>query len=196
MRQLVSLIALGGILVAACGDPPPSKYPTQPAFEGDNTLGPGDVFEIRVFPRPELGGEFTVNADGSISFPLLGSVVVAGKAPAQVEIDLRDQLADGYLKNPTVTVVVKEYRSKKVSVLGEVRNPGTLPFVDGMTIVEAVARAGGFTAMARKNAVTVTRQNDGKKVTYTVPVESISKGSAPDFPMRPGDVVLVPERPW
>jgi polysaccharide export outer membrane protein len=91
-------------------------------------------------------------------------------------------------------VLVKEFNSRKVSVFGQVRKPGTMPYGDGMTIVEAVSQAGGFTGMARRNAVTVTRKREGKEIKYTVPVEKIGEGSAANFYLRPGDVVFVPER--
>lgn len=180
----------------ACSDPPPSDYPTQQAFVEDTTLGPGDIFEVRVFQQEEMTGSYSASSEGSISFPLIGTVAVSGKTPAQVEAEIRERLADGFLKNPQVSVLVKEYKSKKVSVFGQVRDPGTLGYSEGMTIIEAISQAGGFTAMARKNAVTVTRTVGGEKTTFTVPVESIGEGKAANFFMRPGDNVFVPERVW
>ena len=103
---------------------------------------------------------------------------------------------DGYLKNPQVSILVKEYKSKKISVFGQVRTPGTLPYTEGMTVVEAVAQAGGFGELARKNAVTVSRGADDAKTTFTVPVEDIGEGTADNFFLRPGDVVFVPRRLW
>jgi polysaccharide export outer membrane protein len=193
---MIRRLAIVALLAAACGDPPPSKYPTQPYDIGDATLGPGDAFDMRIHPRAELGGAFSVGPEGTISVPPIGAVHVVGKTPTQVEKEVRDRLADGYLVNPTVTVVIKEYRSKKISVFGQVRTPGTLIFSEGMTIVEAISRAGGFTGMAKKNGVTVTRPDGDNKVTYTVPVERIGEGDYPNFPMRPGDVVFVPDRLW
>lgn len=178
-----------------CGDPPPSEYPSQPIeVEGNTTLGPGDVFAVRVYNQDEMSDDYAVSGDGTISFPLIGVVAVTGKTPSQLEVELRERLADGFFKNPQVSVLVKEYNSKKVSVFGQVRRPGTLPFGDGMTIVEAISQAGGFTGMARRNAVTVTRDEAEGQKKYTVPVERIGKGSAANFYLVPGDVVFVPER--
>lgn len=188
------LLILCGI--AACGDPPPSKYPAQQTIVEDTTLGAGDLFMVRVYRQDELSGEYSVSSEGTISFPLIGTVAVEGKTPAQVERLIRDSLANGYLKDPQVSVLVKEYRSKKVSVFGQVRKPGTLPFVDGMTVVEAISQAGGFTEMARKNAVTVTRKGGPNSKKFTVPVESIGEGKAANFFMRPGDTIFVPRRLW
>jgi protein involved in polysaccharide export with SLBB domain len=181
---------------SGCGDPPPSQYPARQMHVEDTTLGPGDVFEIRVFRQEEMTGTYSVSAEGTISFPLVGMIHVEGKTPAEVERALRERLADGYLRDPQVSVLVKEYRSKKVSVFGQVRKPGTLPYAEGMTVVEAVAQAGGFTDMARKNAVTVTRATGDAKTHFTVPVEDIGKGKADNFHVRPGDVVFVPRRVW
>ena len=190
---LLFVVLLAG---AGCGDPPPSRYPTQQVYVEDTTLGAGDIFEVRVFRQDDMTGTYSVSAEGTISFPLVGEIQAEGKTPAQIERALRERLADGYLRDPQVSVLVKEYKSKKISVLGEVREPGTLTYTEGMTVVEAMARAGGFTDMARKNAVTISRTIDGEKTKYTVPVERIGQGKADDFFVRPGDVVFVPRRLW
>lgn len=192
MRLVPVLLVLS--MLGCWRDPPPSEYPSQQVYLEDTTLGPGDVFEIRVFQQEQMTNTYAASAEGTISFPLIGDVEVSGKTPAMVEKEIRDRLADGYLKEPQVSVFVKEYKSKKISVLGQVRSPGTLSYSEGMTVVEAIAKAGGFTSMARENAVTITRDLDGKKQSFTVPVESIGKGKAKQFYMRPGDTVFVPER--
>jgi protein involved in polysaccharide export with SLBB domain len=189
-----SLLALAG--AAACSDPPPSQYPAPRMNMADTTLGARDILEIRVYRQEDVSGIFEVSPDCTISYPLIGAVEVCGKTPPQVEKMIRDRLADGYVKEPHVSVLVKEYKSKTVSVFGQVKKPGTLPYAGGMTVVEAISQAGGFTEMARKNAVTVTRMASGKKVNYTVPVESIGEGKADNFVIRPGDVVHVPRRIW
>ncbi|KAB2911479.1 MAG: polysaccharide export protein [Kofleriaceae bacterium] len=194
LRILLVAATLAGC--ASCADPPPSEYPSQQVYSEDTTLGPGDVFEVRVFQQEQMTQIYSASAEGTISFPLIGEVVVDGKSPAQIETEIRERLADGYLKDPQVSVLVKEYKSKKISVFGQVRKPGTLSFTDGMTVVEAISQAGGFTPMARENAVTITRGTAEDKQTYTVPVESIGKGKAQQFYIRPGDVIFVPHRRW
>ena len=189
-------LALCATFALACGDPPPSKYPSQQVYVEDTTLGIGDQFDVRVFRQKEMSDTYVVSSEGTISFPLVGTIEVAGKTPAELEKLLTEKLADGYLKNPQVSVLVKEYKSKKVSILGQVQKPGTLAYSEGMTIIEAIAKAGGFTNMARKNAVTVTRMEDEKKKTYTLPVSQIESGKAENFLIRPGDVVSVPRRVW
>lgn len=180
--------------VTGCGDPPPSVYPSQQTYVEDTTLGPSDIFEVRVFRQKELSGLYSVGAEGLFSFPLIGSIRAKGKTPIQLEATIRERLADGYLVDPQVSIMVKEYNSKKVSVLGQVKRPGKLRFAEGMTVIDAIAQAGGFAALARKNAVTVTRVGDGEKTSYTIPVESIGRGKADNFYVRPNDVVFVPKR--
>ena len=187
-------------LFSACSDPPPSKYPTQQVFVEDTKLGPRDLFEIRVFQQPELSGEFEVSPECTITYPLIGAVEVCGLSPPQVEKKIKDGLMDGFIKDPQVSVVIKEFRSKTLSVFGQVKKPGTLPYAVGMTVVEAISQAGGFNEMARKNAVRVTRAElnpqtkKSQKKSYTVPVDSIGQGTASNFFVRPGDVVFVPRR--
>ncbi|MBI4508433.1 MAG: polysaccharide biosynthesis/export family protein [Deltaproteobacteria bacterium] len=189
LTLLVLTVGLG------CADKATSPYPVslRPGTT-DASLGQGDLFEVRVFDEPDLAGVYQVGTDGAISFPLIGRVVVEGKLPSDVEQEIKARLADGFLKNPQVSVLVKEYRSKKVSVFGQVRNPGTFPFTEHMSVIEAITRAGGFTSMAKKNSVRVTRLVDGKTTKTTVAVEDIGQGKAPNYQLWPGDVVFVPER--
>lgn len=196
LRSTLLLLAA----LAACSDPPPSKYPTQQVNLEDTKLGPRDLFEVHVFQQADLSGLFEVSPECTITYPLIGEVHVCGLSPPQIEKKIKDGLGDGYLKDPQVSVVIKEFRSKMLSVFGQVKKPGTLPYAAGMTVVEAISQAGGFNEMARKNAVTVTRAvqdpntKKSNKKSFTVPVDSIGEGKAANFFVRPGDVVFVPRR--
>jgi protein involved in polysaccharide export with SLBB domain len=195
-RSLFLLLAAA----LACSDPPPSKYPTQQISVEDTKLGPRDLFEVHVFQQADLTGQFEVSPECTITYPLIGVLEVCGLSPPQIEKKIKDGLVDGYLKNPQVSVVIKEFRSKTLSVFGQVKKPGTLPYTVGMTVVEAISQAGGFNEMARKNAVNVTRvardpsTKTTSKKSYTVPVDSIGQGTAANFYVRPGDVIFVPRR--
>ncbi len=162
------------------------------------TLGINDVIEIRVFQEPDLSGVFRVSADGGIDYPFCGRVKASGISSSELVAQLTQCLGNGYLKKPQVTVFLKEYNSKKVFVFGEVQKPGTFPYEADMNIVQAVTLAGGFTKLAAKNSVIVTRQvanedlrTEEKKI--RVPVESIGEGRERNFTMQPGDIVFVPE---
>jgi len=187
--RTMSLVTV--LAIAACATPSAQRPPRQEApGPPDVTLGPSDVFEVRVYGEEDLSGSYRVDVDGTIDFPLVGRLRVAGQVPSQVATLISDRLAKGYLKNPQVSVLVKEYNSKKITVLGQVREPGTFPYLVRMSIVEALSLAGGFTPLASSNDVIVRR---GAK-TFRVRVAAITEGKEPHFFLEPGDTVLVPER--
>jgi polysaccharide export outer membrane protein len=132
----------------------------QPA--GDYVIGPHDVLAIQVFDQTDLGGKYTVETDGTFSFPLIGRVTAAGMSLRKFESELKKRLADGYFRNPQVTVAVEQYRSQRVFVMGEVRNPGAVPLTGGMTLIEALARAGS-TLSSASGEVAVVRAPQGAK---------------------------------
>ena len=165
-----------------------------PTAISDTSVGAGDVFKVEVFGEKELSGKFQVSAVGTIDYPLVGTVKVAGLTPPAIAAELRKRLASGYLKDPYVSVFVETYNSKKISVFGQVTKPGTFNYVDNMSIIEAITLAGGLTPIASKNQITVTRAEGGKSVRYTVRVEEIGEGKASNYLLKPGDIVFVPER--
>lgn len=154
-------------------------------------LGPGDVFEVRVYGEPTLTGVYRIAEDGSIDFPLVGRVSAEGLTSREISTLLGDKLRDGYLVAPSVSVYVKEYNSRKIFVLGQVNNPGSFPFSVEMNVVEAVALAGGFAPTANHDFVVVTREVDGRETRIPVPVGKISKGLAVNLELQAGDIVYV-----
>ena len=174
---------------------PASTGPALPAAADLSaaTLGPGDLFEVRVFQEPELSGAFQVGPQGDIIFPLCKRVVVGGLSANGAAEKLRACLADGFMRNPQVSVLVKEYNSKKVFVFGEVQKPGTFLYEDGMSVVQAITLAGGFSRNASQNSTSVTRRVNGQEVKVKVTVQDIALGKDPNFSLEPGDIVYVPE---
>lgn len=156
-------------------------------------LGPGDVFEVMVYQEKDLSGTYRVTPAGTIDFPLIGLVSVEGLSPAQLADSIREGLKQGYLRNPSVNIFVKEFNSKKVFVLGEVQKPGTFRYEESMNIVQAITLAGGFSTRASKNSTVVTRVEGNVERRIGVPVEDISEGRSPNFLLVPGDIVFVPE---
>lgn len=198
MRPLRSATVLALLILAAgCvprgqpAVPPPSNLAAVDLAAA--TLGPGDLFEVRVFQEPELSGVFQVGPQGDIIFPLCKRVVVGGLTANGAAEQLRTCLSQGYLRNPQVSVLVKEYNSKKIFVFGEVQKPGTFPFEDGMSIVQAITLAGGFSRNAAQNSTSVTRRVNGQEVKVKVNVQDIALGKAPNVTLEPGDIVYVPE---
>jgi len=181
------------LLFAGCaGLSAPVVRPAERPPLVDMSLGPADVFEVRVYGEPELTSTYRVSPEGSIDFPLIGRVAVKGMAPAQVADEIRGRLSS-YVKHPQVSVFVKEINSKKVTVYGQVQHPGTVNFVESMTITQALSIAGGLSAMAARDRIRVTRVRDGKAETFQVNLKEVSAGNVTYY-LQPGDEIFVPER--
>jgi protein involved in polysaccharide export with SLBB domain len=193
-------LALLGLTVTAagCRDNPPVVYPTvAPLDETKLTLGPGDKLELTIFyGSRENKATYTLDGSGQMDVQHIGVVQAGGKVVNDVKAEIKERLKDGYIKDPVVSLTVVEVNSHKLSVFGQVARSGTIRFTPGMTIIEAIAQSGGFSPMARKNMVKVTRFIGGRKETYKIPVEMIGEGRRPNFPVMPGDEVFVPERAW
>ncbi len=169
-----------------------SDVPTEEILSSA-ALGAGDVFIIHVFREEDLSGEYRADPDGKIQFPLIGEVVVEDKNASQLAEEIQTRLEKDFLKNPYVSVFVKEFNSKKIFIFGEVKKPGTFPSEDGMNIIQAITLAGGFTERAAKNSVSVTRKLNGKEKRFEVRVEDITRGLQTNIPLLSGDIVFVPE---
>jgi protein involved in polysaccharide export with SLBB domain len=156
-------------------------------------LGPGDVFEVTVYGEESLSRTLRVSPEGTIHFPLIETVNVQGLTPSEIEDQIRTRLKDGFIRDPSVTVFVKEYNSKKIFVLGEVARPGTFPFVGGINVVEAITLAGGFKDSANTNYVVVSRRGPEGVTRIPIPVERITEGRAENLNLQPGDIVYVPD---
>jgi protein involved in polysaccharide export with SLBB domain len=172
--------------------PLPTAEEARAASNASNTLGPGDVVEVRVFQEPDHSGIWRLSPEGTIDYPLCGKVELAGRTSSTAADSLSQCLAR-YLRRPQVSVLIREYNSKKIFVFGEVQKPGTFPYDQEMTIVQAITLAGGFTKLAAKNDTNVTRTVDGQERKIRVPVEDIGVGREKNFLLQPGDIVFVPE---
>lgn len=170
--------------------PPASSLP----LLADERLGIDDVIEVRVIGEGDLSGPYRVSTDGDIFFPYLGHLQVAGLRPNEVQQLITEKLRDGYLRNPQVTLAVTEWNSRRVFVLGQVQKPGPIPYRPNMTIVDAIASAGGFTPVAAQNAVKLRRELNGRVETATLRVGDISEGRQPNVIVLPRDVLFVEER--
>ncbi len=160
---------------------------------GASTLGSGDLLEVRVYQEPDLSGAYRLSPEGTIDYPLCGKVSLTGMTSSQAADALTSCLKNGFLKNPQVSVLIREYNSKKIFVFGEVQKPGTFPYDENMNVIQAITLAGGFTKVAAKNNVQVTRLVDAQEKKIRVPVEDIGVGREKNFPLQPGDIVFVPE---
>lgn len=188
-----SCIAVLVAFAAACASTPPLLPPTPvPPTMSISALGPGDVFEVRVYDEKELSGVYRVASDGTIRFPLIGSIRLEGMTANEAGVALERELLR-FIKQPHVSIFVKEHNSKKVFVFGEVKRPGTFVFEQDMNIIQAITLAGGFDKLADKNGTFVTRTVEGREERLRVSVKDIGEGRASNFRLEPGDIVYVPE---
>jgi protein involved in polysaccharide export with SLBB domain len=168
------------------------QAPVEGPAPSANTLGAGDKLSVRVYDEEKLGGEFVVAPGGTINFPLVGKLKVDGLTCAEIEDEVTRRLTEGYLHSPSVSCSVLEFESKKVAVFGEVNSPGNFRYVDRMTIVQAVADAGGFKDTASQDGTTVVRVVQGEERTARVPVSAILAGEVANLELLPGDIIVVP----
>jgi len=190
-----SLLVLLAVNFACAGRNPPPSTPIQGLqLLPEERLGIDDVFEVRVLGEPDLSGAYRIAADGTVDYPFIGRIAAIGMRSGDVQELIAAKLADGYLKKPQVSLMVKEWNSRKVSVIGQVQHPGSVTYFTNMTIVDAIAAAGGFTGIASKNSVTLRRESKGSVQSRNYPVADISEGRAPNVVLRPGDILVVDER--
>jgi polysaccharide export outer membrane protein len=158
-------------------------------------VGPDDVFALRIVGEKDLPDEFQVASDGTVDLPYIHRVQVAGLEPNEIARVVREKLiADQILKDPSVTVMIKEYRSKKITVLGQVQKPGSFPLTSGLTLLQAVSVSGGFTSIAKTDHVRLTRKLKNGSKTVILSVDAITDGKSPDLPLQAGDVIYISER--
>jgi polysaccharide export outer membrane protein len=176
---IVALAAAWPLLACSSGAnlPPLSGNPQNAA--STYRLGPGDQLSLKVVSAEDLTGDYPVSDGGTISVPLIGEVKAAGLTSTQLEKEIVDKLAQGYLRNPRVNVSIKKYRP--FYIYGEVAKPGEYPYASGMRVLNAIATAGGYTYRAAKGYVVVTRNGRDAKALDATPIE-------------PDDVIQVPER--
>lgn len=192
---LSSSILIFTLIGATCSEPLPAvKDPILPKTKA--ALGVGDVVEVRVFGEPDLSGLHQVSPEGSIRLPLIGRVSVVTLSADELAMMIESRYNEEYLQSAQVNIFVKEFNSRKIFVLGEVNRPGSIPFEENMTVIGAIAKAGGTTKIADSNRTILTREgSDGEKVRSAVPVSAIGRGQAPDVELAPGDIIFVPESP-
>jgi protein involved in polysaccharide export with SLBB domain len=150
-----SWLVLFAVLVSLGACYPTSKHASTVSDEvstAEDRIGVDDTFDVRVYGEAELSGMFRVATDGSVDYPLAGRMQVAGLRTGEIQRLLVSKLKDKYLKEPQVVVTIKDRNSQKISVLGQVAKPGQVGFYPNMTIVDAIASAGGFTGIAARCA--------------------------------------------
>jgi polysaccharide export outer membrane protein len=181
-------------------DPATATDPEAPAIKllasEDYRISPADVLEINVFQENDLKAILRVSNEGTIVFPLIGSVPVGGMTPQEAAHALQARLAQGYLTNPQVSVIVQEFSKRSFTVLGEVQKPGSydMPDQQEVNVLQAIGIAGGYTRIANPSKVILMRRIDGKQKTFQLNAKRMASGHTESVvKVLPGDVITVSE---
>ncbi len=174
------------------------KSPGYIFTNGDYRIGPHDILEINIYQEDDLPKMSRVSAEGFISLPLIGQVEVGGLTVAEVGCKITKLLKKDYMYNPQVTIFVKEYSLKKISILGAIRSPGSykIPQERPLTVLEAISLAGGFSKDAAKNKIRILRVEHGIEKNIEVDVKKITKKGdrKKDIILKANDIIFIPER--
>lgn len=195
-------ISISFLLLAACatgggGSSVPPEAARAPVE--DYLIGVDDDVQVSVWRNPDLGITVPVRPDGKISVPLIGDVAAGGRTPNEVAADIQEKLG-AYVRDPQVAVILTQLRSheylSRVRVTGAVRQPVSIPYRQGMTVLDAVLAAGGVTEFAASDRSSLYRKADGQTTSHAVRLEQIlNRGDlSTNFTVAPGDVITVPER--
>lgn len=192
LRRAAAFLVLALGLAACQSSPPPAPPPTAASpsasaaaaaeLTSGYRLGSGDRIRLVVFRHEDLSGEFTLDGAGNFAMPLIGEVQAYNLTTRELEQRIADRLKEGYLVDPQVSVEVLNYRP--FYILGEVRQPGSYQYVNGMTVLNGVALAGGFTYRAKQNNFLLQRGGSNAQ----------TREVSGDTPILPGDIVTVQER--
>jgi protein involved in polysaccharide export with SLBB domain len=191
-----AVLMLAGVALVACGPGGSSQPVRLPAPSDKTVIGAGDVFTMEIVGEKDLPREFQVASDGTADLPYVQTIDVAGLEPQEVARVVRKLLIEKkVLTDPIVIVQVKEYNSRTVIVLGQVMKPGKFTLTPGLTLLQAISLAGGLTAIANDDRVSLSRKagNDTTK-TVVLSVDRITEGKAEDIPLQSGDRIFVYER--
>jgi polysaccharide biosynthesis/export protein len=212
MRRIVTLMALSAALLGGCAGsgrltggekvkvvalnqlPEPTRADlsvSQRAY----LIGPFDKLSIGVFGIPELSGDVQADASGRVSVPLVGTIDAAGKTPTELSEAIASALQGRFVRNPQVTVNLKDTVSQVITVDGEVREPGLYPVIGKMSLMRAVATAKGATEFAKLNDVVVFRTVNGQRMAALYSLTSIRRGVYDDPEIFANDVVVVGNSP-
>ncbi len=206
VRALALVIAGVAMLAACAGGPKPvAQAPMAQQVEelpapqmadlvpqaAGFLIGPNDKLKIEVFGVPDLQREILVDGSGRLSFPLIGNVEAAGLRPSELEDVIETRLAGAFVKNPQVTVNIEETRNLLVTVDGVVKNPGIYPAMGRMSLLRAVAVAGGTTEFSDIDDVIIQRKIGDKTYVGLYNLGAIRRGNYPDPVVYPSDIVIV-----
>ncbi len=197
LRLIASIASCAAWLVAAApagaGQAAPQPAPVSVDVPVDYTIGPADILGVVFWRETEMSGDVTVRPDGKISLPVIGEVAAAGLAPMQLQERLRTA-ASKFITDPNVVVVVRTINSRRIFVTGMVTNPGGQSLVGPLTVMQAIAQAGGVTEYANSKKITILRMEDGQSQVLKFNYKDVAQGKniEQNIVLKPGDTVVVP----
>ena len=183
------------LILANCGPKPDNSNVKLPTPVESTTLGAGDVLELQIVGEKDLPKEYQVASDGTVDVPFVHRLKVQGLEPQEIALLVRNQLIEKeILIDPSVVVRVTAYNSKRISILGQVRKPGSFPLTPGLTLIQGISQAGGFNSIANRDRINLTRQTYTAAKTVMISADAITSGRSPDIPLQAGDRIFVHER--
>jgi polysaccharide export outer membrane protein len=189
-------VLAAGLALPACAQTAAATPAAQAAQTPDYVIGPGDEIEVFVWQNRDLSVTVPVRPDGKISTPLDEDMVAVGKTPAQLGHDIEMKLSE-YVRSPHVNVIVTKPASvfSQVKVIGQVVRPQAVAYRDGMTVLDAVLAVGGLTEYAAGNRAHIVRMENGEEKDISVRLGALVNGGdmSQNLPLKPGDVLVVPE---
>ena len=206
MPIVVTVVLL--VLLSGCASTPSARRvtATEPLSAPDSTnsdgayegateyrLGAQDLIEVSVFGVKDLNQVVRVNSNGQISLPLVGTIKAGGQTIPELEADLAKRYAAGFVRNPQVTVFVKEFSSQRFTMEGAVVKPGIYPLTGKLSLLQAMAMAGGLQPLADPNGVVLFRQINGKKMAAVYSMSELRSGRIADPPLYGDDIIVVEE---
>ncbi|HLW53529.1 MAG TPA: polysaccharide biosynthesis/export family protein [Candidatus Angelobacter sp.] len=169
-----------------------SSGPSRVVSETDYVIGPDDLLVVNVWKEPELSRSVLVRPDGKITLPLLKDIKAGGSTPGQLQAKIETALSD-YVSKPAVTVIVQEARSHKFNILGQVQKPGSYLLNSPLTVLDAIALAGGFREWAKQGSIYVLRESSpGIREKIAFNYKKVVQGSDPDIQLQIRDTIVVP----
>jgi polysaccharide export outer membrane protein len=158
----------------------------------DYLLGPGDKLRIEVYKDPQMSQSVQIRPDGKVTLPLVGDLEASGRTPVELRDTVTRALKE-YMNNPVVTVIVVEATAATAYVVGGVTHPGAVPVLGNLTVLQALAMAGGLTDFADRKNIRVLRKGSGGMQSIPFNYKDAIKGSAPSVNLRAGDTIVVPD---
>ncbi|SMC26408.1 polysaccharide export outer membrane protein [Desulfacinum hydrothermale DSM 13146] len=186
-------LAVGLVQAKDAGEVVPGPEEARPPDVGNYLIGKGDTLEIYVWREPELTRQTQVRLDGMISLPLLDDIQAAGHTPMELKKEIQNRLSE-YLESPVVSVIVTGSANNKYYMVGEVNSPGEQDLIKDLTVLQALARAGGLTEWANKKRIVILRRENGVEKRMVVNYNDILHGKSPEqnIYIHPNDTIVVP----